>query len=58
MTTGKHPSPLRVLLIAAAVLIGIVFVFMGQLFFAGALLIAALIVGVASLFARAKTPTD
>ena len=56
--TKKGPSPLKVLLIAAAVLIAIVFVFMGQLFFAGALVVAAVIFGVAMLFSRTKTPTD
>lgn len=56
--TNKGPSPLKVLLIAAAVLIAIVFVFMGQLFFAGALVVAAVIFGVAMLFSRTKTPTD
>lgn len=56
--TRKGPSPLKVLLIAAAVMIAIVFVFMGQLFFAGALVVAAVIFGVAMLFSRTKTPTD
>jgi hypothetical protein len=54
----KGASPFRILLIAAAMMIGIVFLMMGQLFFAGAVLVAALILGVAALFARAKTPTD
>ena len=56
--TKKGPSPLKLLLIAAAVMIAIVFVFMGQLYFAGALVVAAVIFGVAMLFSRTKTPTD
>jgi hypothetical protein len=51
-------SPLRILLTIAAALIAVVFVLMGQLFFAGAVVVAALIFGVAALFSRAKTPTD
>ena len=51
-------SPLRVLLIVAAVLIAIVFVFMGQLYIALALGAIAVFFALAALFARAKTPTD
>ncbi len=53
-----RPSALKILLSIAAVLVAVVFVFMGQLYFAGAVVVAAVIFAVAMLFARAKTPTD
>ncbi|HEX8694992.1 MAG TPA: hypothetical protein VF746_21455 [Longimicrobium sp.] len=55
---NRGASPLRILLIAAAVLIAIVFVAFGQLYIALAIFVFALIFGAAALFARARTPTD
>ena len=55
---NRGASPLRIVLIVAAVLVAIVFVFFGQLYLAGGILVAAIIFAVAALFARAKTPTD
>ena len=55
---NRGASPLRILLIAAAVLIAIVFVAFGQLYIALAIFVFALIFGAAALFSRAKTPTD
>lgn len=49
---------LEVILIVAAVLVAIVFAFFGQLYFAYFLGIVAIVLGVAMLFTRAKTPTD
>ena len=55
---NRGVSPLRIILVIAAVLVAIVFVFFGQLYLAIGVLVAALIVGAAALFSRAKTPTD
>ena len=55
---NKGASPLRIILIVAAVLVAIVFAFFGQLYLAGGIVVAALILLVAVGFARAKTPTD
>jgi uncharacterized membrane protein len=50
-------SALGVMLIIAALMIAVVFVFLGQWFFVVFLAIA-IIVGVAALFARSRTPVD
>ena len=55
---NKGASPLRIILIVAAVLVAIVFAFFGQLYFAYFLGIVALVLGAVMLFTRAKTPTD
>ena len=55
---NRGASPLRILLIVAAVLIAFVFIAFGQLYIALAVFVFALIFGAAALFARAKTPTD
>ena len=55
---NKGASPLRIILTVAAVLVAIVFVFFGQLYLAGGVVVAAIIFLVAALFSRAKTPTD
>jgi hypothetical protein len=54
----KRPSALRILLSIAAILVAVVFIGMGQLLLAVAVVVAAVIFGVAALFSRAKTPTD
>ena len=54
----RGASPLRIILAVAALLVAFVFITMGQLYFAGALIVAALILGFAALFARARTPSD
>ncbi|HEU0013748.1 MAG TPA: hypothetical protein VFQ45_08695 [Longimicrobium sp.] len=51
-------SPLAMILVVAAVLVGVVFFFLGQLGFALVAIALAVIVGVAVMFSRAKTPTD
>jgi uncharacterized membrane protein HdeD (DUF308 family) len=55
---NKGASPLKIILIVAAVLVAIVFAFFGQLYFAYFLGIVAIVLGVVMLFTRAKTPTD
>jgi hypothetical protein len=55
---NKGASPLRIVLVVAAILVAIVFVFAGQLYLAGGIIVAALILAVAMGFSRAKTPTD
>ncbi len=55
---NKGASPLRIILIVAAVLVAIIFAFFGQLYFAYFLGIVAIVLGVVMLFTRAKTPTD
>jgi hypothetical protein len=50
-------SALGVMLIAAALMIALVFVFLGQWFFV-IVLAVAVIVGGAALFSRARTPVD
>ena len=55
---NKGASPLRIILIVAAVLVAIVFAFFGQLYFAYFLGIVAIVLGVVMLFTRSKTPTD
>jgi hypothetical protein len=55
---NRGASPLRIILIVAAVLIAIVFAFFGQLYFAYFLGAAAIVLGLVMLFTRAKTPTD
>jgi hypothetical protein len=55
---NRGASPLRIILIVAAVLVAIIFAFFGQLYFAGFLAIVAIGILVTMLFARAKTPTD
>ena len=54
----RGASPLRILLTIAAVLIAIVFIFMGQLYFGLFVLVVAIGLGIAMLFSRAGTPTD
>lgn len=58
MPDRRGQAAFRIILIVAAILVAIVFGFMGQLFLAGGIVVLALIVGVAALFSRAKTPTD
>jgi hypothetical protein len=48
----------RVLAVLAAVMVAVVLLFIGQLGIALVVLALAVIVGVAALFARLKTPTD
>ncbi|HEX2205443.1 MAG TPA: hypothetical protein VHG91_19185 [Longimicrobium sp.] len=55
---NRGASPLRILLVLAAVMVAVVFFMFGQLYIAGALVVAALFFGFAALFARAKTPSD
>ena len=55
---NRGASAFKLVLIVAAVLVAIIFGFMGQLYFAGFLLIVAIGVGIAMLFSRTKTPTD
>ena len=55
---NRGASPLRIILIVAAVLIAIVFAFFGQLYFAYFLGAAAIVLGLVVLFTRSKTPTD
>lgn len=55
---NRGASPLRIILIVAAVLVAIVFVFFGQLYLAGGVVGAAIILFAAALFSRDKTPTD
>jgi hypothetical protein len=55
---NKGASPLRIILIVAALLVAIVFAFFGQLYFAYFMGIVAIVLGVVMLFTRAKTPTD
>lgn len=55
---NRGASPLKIVLIVAAVLIAIVFAFFGQLYFAYFLGAAAIVLAAIMLFAKAKTPTD
>ncbi|HEX2207210.1 MAG TPA: hypothetical protein VHG93_05970 [Longimicrobium sp.] len=55
---NRGASPLRIVLIVAAVLIAIVFAFFGQLYFAYFLGAVAIVMAIIVLFARSKTPTD
>ena len=55
---NKGASPLRIILIVAAVLVAIVFAFFGQLYFAYFLVAAVIVLGLVMLFTRSKTPTD
>jgi hypothetical protein len=55
---NRGASPLRIILIVAAVLVAIVFAFFGQLYFAYFLGVVAIVLAVIMLFARSKTPTD
>jgi uncharacterized membrane protein len=55
---NRGASPLRIILIIAAVLVAIVFAFFGQLYFAYFLGIVAIALALIALFTRAKTPTD
>ena len=55
---NRGASPLRIVLIVAAVLIAIVFAFFGQLDFAYFLGAAAIVIGLITVFAKAKTPSD
>jgi hypothetical protein len=51
-------TPLRIVLIVAAVLVAIVFAFVGQLYFAYFLGIVAIVPVAIMRFARSRTPTD
>lgn len=51
-------SAYRLILVVAAVLVAVVFGFMGQLYLAGGIVVAAILFLVAAAFSRAKTPTD
>jgi hypothetical protein len=53
----KGASALQVILILAALMIAAVFVFLGQWFFV-VILAVIVIVGLAALFSRARTPVD
>ena len=55
---NRGASVFKVVLIVAAVLVALIFGFMGQLYFAGFLVIVAIGLGIMLLFSRAKTPTD
>jgi len=55
---NRGASPLRIILIVAAVLVAIVFAFFGQLYFAYFLGAVAIVLALVMLFARSKTPTD
>ena len=55
---NRGASPLRIILIVAAVLVAIVFAFFGQLYFAYFLGAVAIVLALVMLFARLKTPTD
>ena len=55
---NRGASPLRIILIVAAVLVAIVFAFFGQLYFAYFLGVVAIVLAAIMLFARSKTPTD
>ncbi len=55
---NRGASPLRIILIIAAVLIAIVFAFFGQLYFAYFLGAAVIVIGLVMLFTRSRTPTD
>jgi cadmium resistance protein CadD (predicted permease) len=55
---NRGASAFKVVLIVAAVLVALIFGFMGQLYFAGFLVLVAIGLGIALLFSRAKTPTD
>jgi predicted membrane channel-forming protein YqfA (hemolysin III family) len=57
MKNERGISALGVMLIIAAAMIAIVFVFLGQWFFV-VILAIAVIVGLAALFARSRTPVD
>jgi hypothetical protein len=48
----------RVLIFIAALLVTAVLVFLGQMGFAFILLAVAVVIGIAMLFSRARTPTD
>jgi len=55
---NRGASPLRILLTIAGILVALVFIFMGQLYFGLFLGVAAIGFLIAMLFSRAKTPTD
>jgi hypothetical protein len=55
---NRGASPLRIILIIAAVLVAIVFAFFGQLYFAYFLGAVAIALVVVMAFTRSKTPTD
>ncbi len=55
---NRGASAFKLVLIVAAVLVALIFGFMGQLYFAGFVLIVAIGLGIALLFSRSKTPTD
>jgi membrane protease YdiL (CAAX protease family) len=55
---NRGASAFKVVLIVAAVLVALIFGFMGQLYFAGFVLLVAIGLGIALLFSRSKTPTD
>jgi hypothetical protein len=55
---NRGASPLRIILIIAAVLVAIVFAFFGQLYFAYFLGVVAIVLVLVMLFTRSKTPTD
>lgn len=55
---NRGASPLKIILIIAAVLVAIVFAFFGQLYFAYFLGIVAIVLVLVMAFTRAKTPTD
>jgi hypothetical protein len=55
---NRGASPVRILLTLAAVMIAVVFIFFGQLYFGLFVLVVAIGLGIAMLFSRAKTPTD
>ena len=55
---NRGASPLRIVLIAAAVLSAVMLVFLGQIGIGIAAILIVVILAAALLFARAKTPTD
>jgi membrane protein implicated in regulation of membrane protease activity len=55
---NKGASPLKIILIVAAVLVAIVFAFFGQLYFLYFAVAAIIVLGLVMLFTRSKTPTD
>ncbi len=55
---NRGASPLRIVLIVAAVLVAIVFAFFGQLYFAYFLGAVAIVLVLVMAFTRSKTPTD
>jgi membrane protease YdiL (CAAX protease family) len=55
---NRGASAFKVVLIVAAVLVALIFGFMGQLYLAGFIVLVAIGLGIALLFSRTKTPTD